>query len=199
MRTTVMRTLDTRSLLLISVAVVIDVVASATVNMLKIPLYLDSIGTVIVAVLAGPLAGAVAGGLSVFMGGLMTNPAAIPFVPVGMMIGAVAGGLARAGGFRTWWLALLSGAAIAMPTTLLAVPIIVFLYGGVSGTGADFTAAFLVAVGSTLVKSVALANLGASLIDKSLTGLIAFTIANRLPLRLLASYRFFAHSNVSAR
>jgi len=189
--------LDTRSMIVISAAVVLNVLASATIMLLKIPLYLDSIGTVLVAVLAGPVAGAIAGGLSVLIGGITTNPLAIPFIPVGMMIGFVAGWLARLGGFRTWWLALLSGALIAIPTTILAVPIIVFLFGGVSGAGADFGAAYLLAVGTTLLKSVGIANLSSSVADKALTGWLAFTVAHRLPLRLLTSFRFYSHSRAS--
>jgi energy-coupling factor transport system substrate-specific component len=187
-------TLDARALILISAAIVIDNVVGETVYLLKIPLFLDCIGIFTVAMLAGPFAAAVAGALGIFIGGLTVQPFALPFVPVGFMIGLTAGGLARIGGFRTWWLAMISGALIGIPTTLVSVPIIVFLFGGVTGSGVDFASDYLVAVGSTLIKSVGFANLGISLIDKSLTGLIAFMIANRLPLRLSTSFRFFAHS-----
>jgi energy-coupling factor transport system substrate-specific component len=189
-----MANLETRSLILISAAVVINVVAAVAVTFLKLPLYLDSIGTVIVAILAGPLAGAIAGALAVVIATLTFNPLALPFLPVAMMVGVTAGWLARLGGFRAWWLALLSGAVIGVQTTLLATPIIVFLFGGVSGVGADFASAYMLALGSSLITSVGVTNLSISLIDKTLTALIAFFIANRLPLRLLMSYGYFAHS-----
>ena len=186
--------LDARALVLISAAVLIDIVAGQTVYMLKIPLFLDCVGVFIVAMLAGPLAAAISGALSIFVVGITMSPMALPFVPVGVMIGLCAGWLARAGGFRTWWLAMISGALIGIPTTIVSVPIIVFLFGGITGNGADFASAYMVAVGTSLLKSVGLSNLGISLVDKALTGLIAFTIANRLPLRLSTSYRFFVYS-----
>ena len=44
------------------IAIAINIILGATVaNALKIPIYLDSIGTILVAALAGPIAGALTG------------------------------------------------------------------------------------------------------------------------------------------
>ena len=49
---------DTRTLVLMPIAIAINIILGATVaNALKIPIYLDSIGTILVAALAGPIAG----------------------------------------------------------------------------------------------------------------------------------------------
>ena len=54
---------DTRTIVLIPIAIAINIILGQTVAAaLKVPIYLDSIGTILVAVLAGPLAGAVTGG-----------------------------------------------------------------------------------------------------------------------------------------
>jgi energy-coupling factor transport system substrate-specific component len=186
--------LETRTLILISVAVVINIVAGQVVHFLKIPLYLDSIGTVLVGVLAGPLAGGLAGFLTNMIWALILNPVAAAFSPVALIAGVVAGLLARAGWFTTWWQALISGALIAVPTTIVAAPIIVYLFGGVTGGGPDFAAAYMLAVGSTLVKSVAFSNLGVNVIDKSVTALVAWNVASRLPLRLTTKFGSFKPS-----
>ena len=53
---------DTRTLVLIPIAIAINIVLGQTVAaVLKVPIYLDSIGTVLVGVLAGPLPGLVTG------------------------------------------------------------------------------------------------------------------------------------------
>jgi len=186
--------LDDRAIILISAAAAMDVVVGETVFFLKLPLFLDCIGVFTVAILAGPFAAAVSGALSLFIVGVTIAPPALPFVPVGIMIGLTAGGLARIGGFRTWWLAMISGAFIGIPTTLMSAPIIVFLFGGVTGNGPDFASAYLVALGTNLFQSVFSTNLIISLDDKAWTGLIAFVIANRLPLRLSTNFRYFAYS-----
>jgi len=186
--------LETRTLVLISAAVVINIVAGQVVRMLNIPLYLDSVGTVLVAVLAGPLAGGIAGAVTNLIWGLILTPVAAAFIPVSIITGLCAGWLARAGMFKTWWRAIVSGILIAIPTTIVSIPIIVFLFGGVTGGGPDYAVAYMAAVGSSIIKSVAFSNLGVNTVDKALTSLVAFVVISRLPMRLTTTYGFFAHS-----
>ena len=56
---------STRVITLMPVAIAINIVLGVTVQqVLKLPIYLDSIGTILVGVLAGPIAGALTGILS---------------------------------------------------------------------------------------------------------------------------------------
>src|SRR5215213_11449743 len=56
---------DTRTIVLIPIAIAINIILGQTVAAaLKVPIYLDSIGTILVGVLAGPIAGALTGGLT---------------------------------------------------------------------------------------------------------------------------------------
>src|SRR3989442_13646550 len=56
---------STRVIVLMPVAIAINIVLGFTVQkVLNLPIYLDSIGTILVGVLAGPLAGALTGALS---------------------------------------------------------------------------------------------------------------------------------------
>jgi hypothetical protein len=98
---------DTRTLVLIPIAIAINIVLGQTVaSVLKVPIYLDSIGTVLVGVLAGPIPGLVTG--------LVTNliwtyvlPApfhsdyAAPFAVVAAWIGFWAGIAAQIGLMRS--------------------------------------------------------------------------------------------------
>ena len=53
---------DTRTIVLIPIAIAINIVLGQTVaSALKVPIYLDSIGTILVGVLAGPIPGLVTG------------------------------------------------------------------------------------------------------------------------------------------
>ena len=53
------RQFSTRVIVLIPIAIAINIVLGYTVQtILKLPIYLDSIGTILVGVLAGPIAGA---------------------------------------------------------------------------------------------------------------------------------------------
>ncbi|HET7677259.1 MAG TPA: hypothetical protein VFK38_05345 [Candidatus Limnocylindrales bacterium] len=100
------RQFPTRVVALLPVAIAINIVLGATVQQaLKLPIYLDSIGTILVGVLAGPLAGLVTGVLSNLIWGYLL-PAPIgsttigPFAIVAGVIGLLAGLWGRMGLFR---------------------------------------------------------------------------------------------------
>ena len=97
---------DTRTIVLMPIAVAINIILGATVaNALKIPIYLDSIGTILVGALAGPVAGALTGFLSntlwtyVIPPPFQNGPAAA-FGIVAVVIGVLAGLAGRAGFLR---------------------------------------------------------------------------------------------------
>lgn len=188
------RLFETRVLSLIGVAIVINIVGNQINDLVRLPIFLDSIGTVLVGVLAGPLAGGLTGLLTNLILGLIVSPVAAAFAPVAIVIGVVAGLLARAGWFRTWWQAAMAGVVIAAALTLVAVPIRIYMFGGVTGSGADFVTAYLSSVGQTLFSSVALTVFGTNVADKVVTALIVFALVRQLPDRLSSGYGFLRYS-----
>ena len=101
------RQFDTRTIVLIPIAIAINIVLGQTVgNALKIPLYLDSIGTILVGVLAGPIAGALTGLLAnliwtfVLAGTPFGSAFAWPYAIVAAEIGLLAGVFGYYGFFR---------------------------------------------------------------------------------------------------
>jgi hypothetical protein len=86
---------STRVITLMPVAIAINIVLGYTVqSVLKLPIYLDSIGTILVGVLAGPLAGAATGVLSNVIwqyapgiGGGTIGPFAITAGVIGLLAG----------------------------------------------------------------------------------------------------------------
>jgi ECF transporter, substrate-specific component len=119
------RQFSTRTIVLIPIAIAMNVVLGQTVGTaLKLPLYLDSVGTILVGVLAGPIAGAATGILSnltwTFLLGNTPfgSPFAWPFAIVAAEIGLVAGLFGYAGVFRprpqTSLSRLIGGTALAL-------------------------------------------------------------------------------------
>ena len=86
---------STRVIVLIPIAIAINIVLGFTVQtVLKLPIYLDSIGTILVGVLAGPIAGALTGILSNLIwqyapgiGGGTIGPFAVTAGVIGLMAG----------------------------------------------------------------------------------------------------------------
>lgn len=182
------RRFSSLSLVLIVICIAINMIGGQLVSMLKLPIFLDSIGTLISAVLLGPWIGMLTGLLTNLLWGLLTDPVAAAFAPVAMVIGLVAGGMARAGWFRTLPKVIISGIIITLAVTAVAVPLRTWLFGGVTGSGADLFVAWMHSMGQNLLESVAITVLGANLIDKILTAIIVWVLLRQLPQRTMRHF-----------
>ncbi len=179
---------STMAITLIPVGIVLNIVVGQIAGILKLPIFLDSIGTMLVALLAGPWVGGLTGLLSNLLWGLISSPTAAAFAPVAMVIGIVAGLLAQVGLFRQWWQAILSGAIIAIALAFVAVPIRTYLFGGVTGSGADFITGYLLAVGRSLFGAVIITVITSNLLDKIVTAVLAWAIVKGLAGRFVARF-----------
>ena len=99
------RDLSTAVLALMPVAIAINIAIGSLVVALELPIYLDSIGTILVGVLAGPWAGALTGLLSNLIWSILPSPAGPGpviafFAPVAAVIGLIAGFWASRGVFQ---------------------------------------------------------------------------------------------------
>ena len=106
--------LSSTALALIPLAIAINIAVGQLVAVLKLPLYLDSIGTVLTGALLGPWVALVTGALSNIIWTLLgINPPAIWFAPVAAVIGIISGFAGRAGVFQRssprWLSALIVG------------------------------------------------------------------------------------------
>ena len=185
---------STRNLVLIAIGIALNVALGQAASFLNLPIFLDSLGTILAAVLCGPVIGGLTGLLTNLLWGLLQGPTAAFFAPVAMVIGIVAGLLARAGMFRSWWQAALSGVVIAIALSVVAVPIRIYLFGGVTGSGADFAVAYLLKLGESLFGSVLFTVIGTNLADKIVTALLVWGVLRGLPTRSVADWPFLAHS-----
>jgi uncharacterized membrane protein YhdT len=100
------RQFSTRTFLLMTVGIAVNIILGQTVaSALKIPIYLDSIGTILVGVLCGPVAGALTGGLCNILWSYVIPPPfqyqpAAAFAITAVAIGVIAGLAGRAGFLR---------------------------------------------------------------------------------------------------
>ena len=127
------RDFTTVTLSLMAVAIAINIAVGSLTALLRLPLYLDSVGTVLVGALAGPWAGALTGLLSNLVWSLLpipggAGPATAFFAPVAATVGLLAGFWASRGvfGLRSdddrigGFLALAFGIAAAAVAMLVA-------------------------------------------------------------------------------
>ncbi|NMC80263.1 MAG: ECF transporter S component [Chloroflexi bacterium] len=184
----VKRDFSTITFALIPLAIAINLVIGQLASVLNLPIFLDSIGTVVVAILCGPWAGLLTGLITNVVGGLLLDPLFMPFAFVAGVIGLVAGWLANIGMFKNWWKTALSGVIITLAVVIVAAPTRVLVFGGITPTSVGAITSILIASGQGLWQSVIEATFITNLIDKVITALVAFGLAKALPARTLASF-----------
>jgi len=178
----------TMTWVLIPVAIAINLTIGQIVLVLKLPVYLDSIGTVLVGVICGPWAGALTGALSNIIAGIILDPGWFPWFPVAAAIGATAGVMANIGYFKNWWKVVVTGFVIAIVATVVGTPISIAIFGGISASGSSIITAFLLETGRSLGGAVLPTNFIAEPLDKIATSLLAFAIIDGLSARYLSRF-----------
>jgi energy-coupling factor transport system substrate-specific component len=181
--------LSSTALALIPIAIAINVALGQLVqSVLKLPIYLDSIGTVLVGILLGPLAGAITGLLANIIWGLTLAPSALPFAAVAAVIGLIAGYAGQYGATQTWWKMALFGVLTGIVAAAISAPIATYVFGGVTGGGTDVLVAMFQSLGASVLGASFAQGAVSDPLDKTITYLIVWAIISALPKRLLARF-----------
>lgn len=173
---------------LIPIAIAINLVLGQLISTLNLPIFLDSIGTVLVGVLCGPWAGLLTGVLANVVGGIVLDPTFLPFAPVAAVIGFVTGWLALAGWFKSWWKAILAGAVTTIFVVIVAAPIRLIVFGGMTPNSVGAFTALLVASGQSILESILQATALSNVVDKVITTVVVFGLVRALPIRFRARF-----------
>lgn len=189
---------NTQTWVLIPIAIAINIAVGQIVLLLKLPVFLDSIGTILVAVLCGPWAGALTGALSNIIWGIAIDPGALPWWPVAFFIGYIAGRMAQWGFFKSWWKVVVTGFVVALTAAIVSTPIAVYLFGGITASGSSFITAYLLQTGQGMWQAVASTSFLTEPVDKITTAMIAFAIILGLPKRTIAGYPKAANAEADA-
>lgn len=177
------------ALILIPVGVSINVVGYQMSQILKLPIFVDQIGTILVSMITGPWVGMVAGLLGNAVNG-MIYPTAFGYAIVSMLIGLVSGFLSK----WRWYshiLTVIAGCAILNVVSAVSAAIVtVFMFGGVTGAGTDLLTAAFVASGQALMDSVLTTNMISGTVNTVVNFSIAWIIVRRIPDRFLVKLNY---------
>lgn len=184
------RDFSTMSLAMIPIAIAINIAVGQLVKAIRLPLYLDSIGTVFVGAVAGPWVGALTGLLSnliwAVIFGDITNT--VPYAPVAAVIGFLAGLFGQYGWFKKWWKAVVGGAITGVVASLLSAPITYYFWGGVVGTSMDIITAAFRSQGMNMLAANFLQGLATDPLDKAISFLVVYLILRSLPERYISRF-----------
>lgn len=176
---------STTTWVLIPIGVGLNAAGSFIANALKLPLFIDNVGTVLLAILVGPWAAALTGAIGSIVGTLLGRPTKIAFIMTPVTIGLVAGFLARRGFFQNWKRVIAAGIPIAFISVILSTPVVIYLFGGVTESGTSLITSIFVASGFPLAISALISQLMVDIVDKTITVYAAYLVAKSVPIRYL--------------
>ena len=176
-----------QAILIIPVCVAVNFVGGQLAGLLKLPMYLDTIGTIFASLLCGPWVGAVAGGLTNVVTGI-ANPTNFAFIPVNIIAGLVTGFLARKNMFNKTWKWLLSMFIMAWVSIIDSAPIVVLVYGGVTGGGTSLITAAALAAGANIWAAFFGTEGVFQVLDRIISFLICWAVIKVIPTRNLIKF-----------
>ncbi|MGL6132491.1 MAG: CD3073 family putative ECF transporter S component [Fusobacteriaceae bacterium] len=151
-------------------------------------LFLDTIGTILSAVLLGPFFGGVTGLITNIIRAMVNNPVELPYAIVNMMIGIVVGFLVKKFGFSIK-IAVLTGILISVLAPMIGTPITVTLFGGLTGGSLDLLTGILVKSGQKIFAATFFPRVISNLVDKITSCVVVAIILTKLPKNILSKIR----------
>lgn len=185
----------TQAVMLVALAAAVDVLGGWIAGLLKVPVFLDTIGTFVAAAVLGPWWGAAAGVANNLVSALFNGPSSVPFGIVSIAVALVWGyGLRSLSLGRSSITLLGLNLVVALVAAFVSAPIVYLVFGGATGHPSDaLTFAFEVA-GKSLAAAVLVSNLVLNAADKLITGYVGLAIVRALPEQYTVGLRLPAVS-----
>lgn len=172
----------------------INLVLGGVVKELSLPVFLDTVGTVLVAVLVGFPAGALVGTVSQLLLGLLTGYQYLPFVVIQWLLSLLAAAATNRRGFSSLRRTIAWGVAAGLSCGAASAVISYFLFRGVTGGGVTWVTAALRSVGLPLPVAVAIGSSGTDVLDKTIVIIMVGVLLRALPKRILGRFPLAARA-----
>ena len=186
MRKTLKDQFTTSSLVLIPIAVGINLLGNFIASTLKLPFYLDLIGTTIAGAIGGGIVAVAVAVLSSVFQGLFINPIYFPFMVVSVANALIIGLCARKGFFDSFAKAVIPWALIVVTSTIVASTVSILVFGGVTGaTGSSVLTATFMAATENVIKSVVSSSFIVESIDKAIAVFVSVIVLKKIPAGML--------------
>lgn len=182
--------LNAACIVLIPACIGINYLGKLFASVLKLPLWLDSIGTCIGAVLGGPIIGGICGAANNLIYGFTTGDSiTLVYALTSLGIGIAVGITARLGRMKKLSGAVLTACVAGFVAVLISTPLNILFWGGTTGNlWGDAVFAWSQASGLPVALGSFLDEVIVDVPDKLITLLIVFAIIKGLPKKLTSLY-----------
>lgn len=161
------KNMNTRNITLVAMGISLNIIGALVALTLRLPIYLDSIGTILVACLLGPKFAVMTGVCGSLVSGMTFDPYSLYFAPVQISTGLLAG-LMYEKGFLKGVKTPLGVFIFTLPTSIISATIAAYLFGGVTSSGSSYIVQILNHFNVPMVVSVFVTQVFTDYADKFL-------------------------------
>lgn len=182
--------LTTLQLVLIPTAIGINYVGKLFAGMLKLPLWLDCIGTCLAACIGGPIVGALSGAINNLIYGVTVDPFALVYALTQIGIGIAVGYLSYKGLMQTLKGTLVTGVIAGFVAVVISTPLNIIFWGGQTGNAwGDAVFAIASEKGAPVYLASFFDEVFVDVPDKLVVLLIVFFILRALPQSIMNTFQ----------
>lgn len=163
---------------LIALAIVINIVGSYIALVLHLPIYLDSMGTIMTAILLGPFYGLFPGVLSALVTGMTSDIYAFYYMPVGIVLGVMTGFVFQKNKSNKLFV---KSFCISVPASLISACITANVFGGITSSGSTMLVQLLAKTPLGLTLSCLIVQFFTDYFDRLLSLWLVFSVIKKLP------------------
>ena len=172
--------ISVRKMCVVALAIVLNVIGGQIALLFHLPVYLDSMGTIMIAMLYGPVYGMLPPLLYGLVMGFTLDIYSLYFMPVGLMLGLMTGLVSKYFSLKKW--RMIPGAMmITVPGTIVSSIITAVLFGGITSSGSTVIVQVLNKAGLGLTASVFIVQILTDYVDRLLSLVVVSYLFRVIP------------------
>ena len=180
--------ISVRKMCVVALAIVLNVIGGQIALMFHLPIYLDSMGTIMIAMLYGTFYGMLPPLLYGLVMGFTVDIYSLYFMPVGLILGLVVGLVSKYFPLKGWRI-VLGALLITIPGTIVSSVITAVLFGGITSSGSTVIVQLLNKAGLGLTASVFIVQILTDYLDRLISLLFVTYLIRVIPPQLYKDER----------
>lgn len=175
-----MKKMTVLQLCLLALAAALNTAGASVALVLRLPIYLDTLGTMLAAALFGPFWAMVPGLISGLFCGITSDIYALYYIPVQLITGFAAGLVFKRFTPKGWKI-LPASLFVSLPGTAVSASVTALLFGGITSSGSTLLVQLLHGMGANLTLSVFLVQAATDYADRAIVMAAALAVLPLLP------------------
>ncbi|MGG5304347.1 integral membrane protein [Enterococcus pernyi] len=185
--------ITTRMITIMALSIGINFLGGTIALWLRLPIYLDSIGTIFAGALLGPIPGVLTGLSSSLLSGVTMDMFSLYYSPIQIITGLLAGLILpqklQAQGLKSKLSLFAWTFVLSAPGTILSSIITIQLFGGITSSGSSTIVQLLYGLGLNQAVSVTIVQAATDYLDRLLSVLVVSLVVLKLPNQVVAKTR----------